>query len=187
MRKLALAALAATLGCGEGGETIYLTMAVQYTEPGQACYKDQQFPDTRETAGFAAGAFRWVIFSNGEDKWYLDVEKMTFKLGEAPDVDVAGVFEGTRTEDKFTFSGKSTEVTKKPADPFTTTITHEPKFDLELIGNQVKGTLVVTVTQSCEGTCANDFPNKNPSCSVTHQLSGVRPQVDEAVLVVAAQ
>lgn len=182
-------AASAMSACGDADIQLVIA-ALGFVPPATTCFKDNTPPDKTETEGFLEGG-DWTLFRGEENKWFLDVQdKMDFKMGEAPDVSVQGVLAGERNADepdKFTFAGRSTTVTAKPADVFKTFETHEVTIALELVDAVAKGTVTVASIQRCEGPCANDFALKNPSCTIVYPVTGMRQEIEETVLAVGTR
>lgn len=174
MRHLILPALVVALsGCGAGATPELYALVVEYFRPNAACYSSGTAP-TEGVASTAPGLIHAQVWDGPDATAVLQVESGggSVDMGSAPNVDISGLFTGTKGDKGWTFASETVESNEVLGALITDTTRAEFTFDR---ANTFKGTATLSSKRTCTGTGCPTMP----SCTISGvKVTGTRIAVD---------
>lgn len=179
MKKLgAVLAVAWLSGCGGGVSPELYAVIVDFFRPATSCYTSGQYPNTSVTAA-SPGTLRVEVYDGADQKPFLEIVEgaQSVDMGDAPDVRLAGLLEGTTSQGTTTFVASRTLESNTTVLGQPMTVTETGKATVTFVrGPTWKGTLSLNSSRTCSGT---PCPNAPPACNVDNvPLRGTRLQVE---------
>lgn len=175
MRRLLLAAFSVALaGCGGPITPELYALVVDYFRPPASCYTDGMAPTDGVTTA-PPQIIQVEVWDGPDDTAILEVQSGggSVDMGDAPNVNLTGVFKGTKSSDGWAFATQ--RVTVNNAANTTITDTSGGTFTFNR-GNTFKGTASLSSSRACMGTLCT---GTQPSCTISGiNVTGTRLAVD---------
>jgi hypothetical protein len=175
MRRLLPVALSVALaGCGGPITPELYALVVDYFRPPASCYTNGMAPTDGVTTA-PPHIIQVEVWDGPDNTAFLEVQSGGGRvdMGDAPDVNLTGVFKGTRGSEGWTFSTQ--RVTVNTAANTTITDTTGATFTFNR-GTTFKGTASLSSSRACMGSLCT---GTQPSCTISGiTVSGTRLAVD---------
>jgi hypothetical protein len=176
MRHALLAALAVALsGCGTHPLNAELyALVVDFFRPAASCYTNGMQPADGLTAA-PPHVFRAEVWDGPDGTALLEIVdgSLSVDMGNAPNVNVTGVFTGTFGSEGWVFSSQQVDVNEAGGTTITDTTSAQLTFRRE---TAFRGTATLSSSRTCTGTVC---PGTLPTCSATGiKVTGTRLAVD---------
>lgn len=163
------------LGCGGSQPAIYRVAIERLTVANlpQTCYRAGQAPTTiPDKTTNMVDEEQWVYWEGVEDVSYLDIGTISYNMGQAQRVNMAGdSIRGGKKDDAYVFMAERTE-TESTNEVYNTAAT----YTIDKLGQTLEGRL--TLRSACVGTdCLG-----TPTCEVSLAFVGRKINTDQLSL-----
>lgn len=174
MRKLLCVVPLFLSACGGGTAPELYNLVIDFFKLPDSCYANGM-PPSQTTTASPPSLMQVSVWEGAANEAFLEIDtgSRTVDMGSAPDVQIAGVFRGTKGSGGWTFTGERNSQQVVPGVGTTTVDASRASITFER-GGAFKGTVSLSSSRTCTGAGCGT----NTSCTVDNiSVNGTRIQV----------